>query len=452
MRKKSYFFVICLVAILGITLAGCNPDVEPNMPNGSNYTIPQIDLSQRPEYASDSKYNDLYELVVVDDKKSYMAHPDSVLLPNGNIMTMYPAGHGRGAVLTKISTDGGKTWGERLDTTPKSWEKSQETPTVYQLDFKSGNRAFVMISANPSWGGRFGNIYGVGKQNGNGFNASISFDDCVTWSEFQTFYGYGEEGYVNPIVAMASLTRLKDENGDWKDEWMGFFHDYDFVNYKSILTVENGVMKWSKPEPYFADYRDVEKEAGMCEVEVVRSENGEGNQLCLLARSNSRKMNSLISFSNDEGKTWSEPKELPAALTGDRHKAEYLPDGRLFITFRSIERDPDKYLLYRDKKSADNYYSEGWIGWVGDYNDLINGTEGQYRVKIAHTYRNGQKNIEVGANADTGYCGNVVLADGTIVTSSYGQFGKKSWGKYTTYIASKRLNINLLDELVLQLK
>ena len=39
---------------------------------------------------------------------------------------------------------------------------------------------------------------------------------------------------------MASLTRLK-ENGEFVDKWMGFFHDSDFYNYKTILTFdENG--------------------------------------------------------------------------------------------------------------------------------------------------------------------------------------------------------------------
>ena len=69
-----------------------------------------------------------------------------------------------------------------------------------------------------------------------------------------------------------------------------------------------------------------------------------------------------------------------------------------------------------------NWYSEGWIAWVGTYEDLKNGTEGQYRIKMAHTYLDGQKAPATTANGDTGYCGNVVLDDGTIVTSSYGCF------------------------------
>ena len=41
----------------------------------------------------------------------------------------------------------------------------------------------------------------------------------------------------------------------------------------------------------------------MCEIEVIRSDEGLGNELCLISRSNSKKQNSLLSFSTDEGKT-----------------------------------------------------------------------------------------------------------------------------------------------------
>ena len=159
----------------------------------------------------------------------------------------------------------------------------------------------------------------------------------------------------------------------------------------------------------------------------------------------------LISFSNDEGKTWSKPVEAPAALNGERHKAEWTKDGRLFITFRSIERGPKAkeatgLKLFNTKK----WISEGWVAWVGTYDDLKNGTEGQYRIKHAHTYLDGQTADGYVANPDTGYAGNVVLPDGTIVTSSYGKFSPKdkaSDGKLKTYIISKRIKLEDTDKL-----
>ena len=75
---------------------------------GKNYTVPQLDLSVKPEDTAE-EYAYLYEQTVVDDSESYLGHPDSVLLKNGDILTVYPHGHGKGAVLNKISADGGRS-------------------------------------------------------------------------------------------------------------------------------------------------------------------------------------------------------------------------------------------------------------------------------------------------------------------------------------------------------
>ena len=105
------------------------------------------------------------------------------------------------------------------------------------------------------------------------------------------------------------------------------------------------------------------------------------------------------------------------------------------------------------------WYSEGWVAWVGTYDDLKNGAEGQYRIKIAHTYLDQQNEPSIVANSDTGYCGNVVLDDGAIVTSSYGVFSteEKENGKYNTdkgkqkrktFIVSKRIKLSDVEKLI----
>lgn len=458
MKRTNRIFALSLAALLaGAVLGGCEKKEQtPLYPPsaGTNYTIPQLDLSVKPQ-GIDGKYDYLYQYAVLDNSRDYVAHPDSVLLKNGNILTVYPEGHGKGSILSKISSDGGKSWGAGIANTPASWKDSQETPTIYRLHFKNGSEKLILISANPQWD--------KPRNTKGGFNCSVSSDEGAHWSEFQLFHNKGTEHAVkDTIVAMASLTQLK-ENGTFVDKWMGFFHDREFNNYKSILTFdESGNPQWSAPEKYFEPYSDVEKGTNMCEVEVVRSDGGKGDQLCLLTRSNSKRNNSMVSFSNDEGVTWSQPKELPAALNGERLKADYTSDGRLFITFRSIERDLEKGKRNNPEPDAHpNWYSEGWIAWVGAYDDLVNGTEGQYRIKIAHTYLDKQTAPAIGANADTGYCGTVLLPDGTIVTSSYGQFDYKDTYTYQekkkektarkTSIVSKRIRLEDTDALVKQL-
>lgn len=408
--------------------------------NGAgDYSIPLVRLDVMPDNTPDElKY--LYELSTVDDGLDYIGHPDAVLLKDGSILDVYPSGHGKGAIRSRLSFDGGVTYTGEIKNQPKSWETSRETPTVYRLEFSDGTPdKILLISGNPDWHDGKGSI--------GGFNFSLSDDEGKSWSEFELCFSKKDKVTVLPIVSMASLTRLK-ENGKFVDKWMAFFHDSKFVNYKTILSFPNGKPVWSVPEPYFSNHRSIEKKAKMCEVEVVRSDCGKGDELCLIARSNNKRYNSLISFSRDEGKTWSKPRFVPSSLNGERHKADYTPDGRLFITFRSIERSKDKIKTSSEEKMK-NWFSEGWIAWVGTYDDLRNGNEGQYRIKLAHTYLKHQKEPSLSANADTGYCGNVVFDDGMIVTSTYGSFGKKlSDGSYQTYVASKRLKLEDVDKLI----
>ncbi len=123
---------------------------------------------------------------------------------------------------------------------------------------------------------------------------------------------------------------------------------------------------------------------------------------------------------------------------------------RLFITFRSIEREPSLVKQYKEK--GRNWYSQGWVAWVGSFADLKYAQAGEYRIKLAHTYLPGQTAPAPNANADTGYCGVVVLDDNTIICSSYGSFGNKTiGGEYKTYIASKRIKLTDIDKLAVTL-
>lgn len=251
----------------------------------------------------------------------YLGHPDSVLLDDGTIYTMYPKGHGIGPIVVKKSTDGGLTWSERLST-PASWTTSQETPTLYEVEKPDGTKRLQMIS-------------GLVRNGNTGFKTAYSDDNGATWSEFKAFYeGSGKAG----IVAMASLTRLKNPDGSWSHRYMGIFHDFGYNNWKTYLTFdENGNEQWIEPERLLAEHDAIEKYAGLCEIEVIRSP--DGKQLALLARAQHKRTNAMIAFSNDEGNAWTEPKEMQGALMRERHKAEYDPiSGRLLITFRDIIR------------------------------------------------------------------------------------------------------------------
>ena len=114
-QRLTAFFLAVLTPLVSLVRYG--GIVNKSRFNGGDYSITRIDLSVKPE-GLDERFDYLYDLVTLDDSLDYAAHPDSVLLKNGNILTMYPAGHGKGAVLTKLSTDGGKSWSQAAELVP----------------------------------------------------------------------------------------------------------------------------------------------------------------------------------------------------------------------------------------------------------------------------------------------------------------------------------------------
>ncbi|MDE2690689.1 MAG: transporter substrate-binding domain-containing protein [Acidobacteriota bacterium] len=349
--------------------------------------------------------NETHRQVVVDrEPGQYLGHPTTVLLSDQrSILTVYPKGHGAGPVVMKRSGDGGLSWSQRQPT-PASWATSMETPTVFPVDLADGRRRLIMFSG----------LYPV--------RMARSDDEGETWTELEPI------GHFGGVVAMSSVERLRSLDG----ELMALFHDDgrffrrptsryeripgfepEFKVYKTV-SLDDG-LTWLEPEVIARH-----PEAHLCEPGLIRSP--DGREIAVLLRENSRRFNSFVIFSPDEGRTWSRPIELPASLTGDRHVGRYTPDGRLFITFR-------------DQEPASPWRGD-WVGWLGRYEDLRRGARepwaGQARVRL----------MDNRYAADTAYPGLELLPDGTFVTTTYGHFtpGEEPW------IASVRFAVAELDE------
>jgi len=370
---EKYLFAVFALCLINSVFAG----EQAGKPKG--YSIPLIDLA-----------SETHRQVIVDKEPGqYLGHPTTVLLEdNKTIIAVYPKGHGRGAIVMKKSTDGGLTWSERLPV-PENWATSQEVPTLYRVIDSQGRKRLIMFSG----------LYPI--------RMAVSEDDGGTWTPLQPIGDFGG------VVAMASLVRLK--NGDY----MALFHDdgrflrgagktTKFQVFKTIS--KDGGLTWGQPE-VITEHPTVH----LCEPGAIRSP--DGRQIALLLRENSRKYNSFVVFSNDEGRTWSEPVELPGALTGDRHTGRYAPDGRLFITFRDTTHEsPTK---------------GDWVGWVGAYEDIVNGREGQYRIRLMDNHK----------AADCAYPGLELLPDGTFVTTTYGHWIEGE----SPFIVSVRFKLEEID-------
>ncbi len=374
------------LAVAGVPLAiaayvGFGPQPLPG-PMPRAYTIPTVDLSSE------------FERQTVVDRESgqYLGHPTTVLLDDEqSILTVYPQGHGAGGIVMKRSDDGGRTWSERLPV-PDNWATSQEVPTVYALVDPAGVRRLVMFSG----------LYPI--------RMAVSEDEGVTWSGLEPIGDYGG------IVAMASVAALPNGHhlAFWHDDGRfiaGGNEPGDFFVYQARST--DGGLTWGNPEVIAHD-----SIVNLCEPGLVWSP--DGTQMALLLRENSRTRNAYVIVSDDFGATWSEHAELPAALTGDRHTARYAPDGRLFVTFRDMAHDSPT--------------RGDWVGWVGTYDDIVNRTEGEYRVRLmdnTHPW-------------DAAYPGLELLPDGTFVTTTYGHWVEGD----EPFIVSIRFTMDELDALV----
>lgn len=353
----------------------------------SEFSIPIIDLDKR---------GDL-QVIVDREKGQYLGHPTTCLLEDGKTMLcVYPKGHGRGAIVFKRSEDGGLSWSERLPT-PKSWATSKEVPTIHRVIDENGKRRIIL------WSGLFPARF------------SVSENDGMTWSELAPAGDWGG------IVVMGSVEKSRTGDG----HYLAMFHDdgrfftkngmrENPVRFKLFKTFSHdGGLTWSFPQVVFEN-----TEVHLCEPGIIRSP--DGKQLAVLLRENRRVKNSHIIFSNDEGKTFTKPRALPNELSGDRHVGKYLPDGRLFISFR--DHSPK---LWQSPTAGD------WVGWIGRYEDLKNGESGQYRLRLKDNKH----------RWDCAYPAIERLLDGTIVATTYGHWQKDE----APYILSVRFKAEDLD-------
>jgi acetyl esterase/lipase len=336
--------------------------------------------------------------VVVDrEPGQYLGHPTTCLLEDGKTMLcVYPKGHGRGEIVYKRSSDGGLTWSDRLPT-PENWSTSREVPTLHRVVGPEGTKRIIM------WSG----LYPA--------RLAVSEDDGQTWSPLKKVGDWGG------IVVMGFVEPLRTGPG----HYLAMFHDdgrffTDHGQATGVFTLyqtrsTDGGLSWSEPE---AIYRSAD--VHLCEPGCIRSPDGE--RLAVLLRENARRKHSHIIFSDDEGATWSEPRELPLSLTGDRHTGKYTADGRLFVSFRC--RSPQDRVEERP-------FEGDWVGWVGTWEDLVQGRDGQYFVRLKDNTK----------GYDTAYPGVEVLPDDSIVTTTYGHWDQGQ----PPYILSVRLKLDELD-------
>lgn len=305
----------------------------------------------------------------------YQGHPTSLLMPDGKtIFCVWCINHGGFAGPMARSDDGGKNWVRLDNNLPENFKTHKNCPSIYRMVDADGTERLWVFSASSK------------------MPRILSEDGGKSWKELPPI----------GLPCVMTFSSIVEKNPGKRDgKYLGFYHwqldakgnVMDGAGGRGPLQVvrtetADAGLTWSEPKIIAA----VE---GLMPCEPFTFWCPENKELCCLMRENTHKGRSLVMFSNDRGETWSKPTFTPWGLTGDRHQGVYVSDGRLVIVFRD---------------QAPGSPTRGhFVGWVGTYDDIKQGTSGQYRVKLMHNnYR-----------ADCGYPGIHCLPDGEIFALTY---------------------------------
>lgn len=324
-----------------------------------NATPPFLDLAR-----------EFHRHTIVDrEPHQYLGHPSTVRVDDHTLLCAYPMGHGKGAIRLRSSSDDGRTWSP-LHPVPASFATSLETPTLFRVDDPLTHAPRLLL---------FSGLYPI--------RLSTSDDLGATWSELAPIGEFGG------IVAMSSLLTRRDGS------LVAYFHDDGrylaaspgqpgFTVYAT--TSHDGGRSWSAPNPVLRD-----DTMQLCEPGIVRDP--ESGAIAMLLRENSRKRPSQVVFSDDDGATWSKPRDLPPWLIGDRHVAIITPDRRLVVVLRDM---------------APGSPTKGdFVTWIGSFRDLREDHPGLCRVRLLDNHN----------DWDCGYAG-LEISGTRVIATTYGHF------------------------------
>lgn len=380
-RTASFAIAFLCFAVTSETWAN-----EKHQPGDREIRIPTLDISGE---------NERHVVIAEGTDETYQGHPTTLLMPDGKTMfCVWTVNHGGPCGPLKRSDDGGKTWADLLPV-PDNWREVNNCPALYRLAGPAGPaRLFVFAGQGPN-----GSMCQSHSEDGGKTWSPMAPNGLVCVMPFCTIMPI--DGGTR-LLAMSNIRRPGETTESHS-------------NVVSQSMSSDGGLTWS-------EWRIVFDLPGCkpCEPELVRSP--DGKQLLCLMRENNRSFNAWKMVSDDEGQAWTEPAQLPASLSGDRHKACYAPDGRLVICFRDTAT----------KSPTKNHF----VAWVGAYDDIIAGREGHYRVKLLHSY----------AGGDCGYPGLEGLPDGTFVATTYIKYKP---GPRKNSVVSVRFKFDELDQKVL---
>jgi hypothetical protein len=324
----------------------------------SAITIPTVDISGETHR---------HVIVAAGTEEVYQGHVDTVLMPDGKtLFAAWAINHAGHLGPLARSDDAGLTW--TMIDTPANWREVRvTTPTIHRLVDPAGvERLFVFGGQNfpgrlrQAWSEDGGRTWTPMRDTGLAAECPpktiLPFDDgkrLVMWCDRRDPATTGKQD-ADPVV------------------WMSESYDGG-LGWTPERVVARVPTRWAQPA-------------------VIRSPDGRRAVMLMRHSSHGR---SPLAVSEDGGETWSEAREAPWNFTGHRPNMVATRDGRVVAVFRDTAQGSE---------TAGHF-----VAWVGTFDDLFHGRDGQYRIKLMHSH----------AGADNAYSGLEVLPDGIIVATNY---------------------------------
>ena len=320
--------------------------------------------------------------------KFYNGHPTMTACESpDHLIAVWTSEHAGPCGPAAESLDGGRTWTRIDERLPAEWKKAINCPSIYYMKGPDGKGRLW------AWANAFGK-----RELKSMMPSVMSEDDGKTWKLMPPL---GEK--FRCVMAFTSVVRLPDGR-----HFAAFHRSQKALTsgWQDVAPHEvagsfstDGGFTWSDP---FVVASDPTGEEWYCEPGVFLSP--DGTELCCLLREQHRGL-SRMCFSKDFGKTWSKPVPTSRGVSGHRHVAHVLPDGRVAVALRSWYQP------------LENPRRDPHFGcWIGPYSSIRAGTDADAMMVKLLEPKPGKAGY---GSWDTGYPAFAINAAGEIVAATY---------------------------------
>ncbi len=262
----------------------------------------------------------------------FTKNPDIVRFPSGRMMLVFCDDDQHWAeessIITTIeSTDDGKTWGNPKVIAAANISKGDErwvTPRLSRL--KSGR--LIIICDHDDY-------HYYHEDRPSGIWIWFSDDEGKTWSKPHLTGVPGIE--PGRVTELPGGTLLMNAHMVFRD---------NFKLAEFAMRSTDGGITWKDLSVIAKD-----RVHNYCEGHILP--HSSGVLACIMRENNHNGYPSYVSYSYDQGKTWSSTKPMPFA--GDRPFAGELPDGRVLITYRNMGGNTGTQAWLGDVFANDGY-------------------------------------------------------------------------------------------------